>query len=166
MERKKGTGTIEEVTSKPDKNGKLFYKPIIDGKTYNAFDRTEAFNQLKAGDFPAGTVASFEYTETKVGEYTCKNLVELTKVEGAKAEAFVQKTTETRNKTGDQIVRMNALTNAIGFFSLNKEVVAMNLKKGESLNAATDEKMVTQLAETFEKWVKRQSQSLTQNDFQ
>ena len=50
---------------------------------------------------------------------------------------------------------MNALTNAIGFFELNKEIVAMNLKKGDSLNAAISEKMVTRLAEVFEKWVKR-----------
>ncbi len=155
MTELKGTGTIEKKTDTVTRKGDLYYKLKIDNRTYNCFDRTEAFGKLKAGDFPAGTVVSYNYTETVSGENTYKNLTDLVKVEGAKAEAFVKKATETRNKTGDQIVRMNALTNAIGFFVLNKEVVAMNLKKGESLNAAISEDMVTRLAEVFEKWVKR-----------
>ncbi len=155
MSELKGTGTIEEKTDKVTQKGDLFYKLIIDNRIYNCFDRTEAFTKLKAGDFPAGTVVSYNYTETVSGDNTFKNLTDLVKVEGAKAEAFVKKTVDTRNKTGDQIVRMNALTNSIGFFSLNKEVVAMNLKKGDSLNAAISEDMVTRLAEVFEKWVKR-----------
>ncbi len=157
MNKLKGTGTIEEKSDKTTKKGDLFYKLIIDNRIYNIFNRVEAFEQLKAGDFPAGTVVSFDYTESQSadGNTTYKNLQKLYKVEGAKAEAFVKKAAETRNKTGDQIVRMNALTNAIGFFSLNKEVVAMNLKKGDSLDAAVSEDMVTSIAEVFEKWVKR-----------
>ncbi len=154
MEELKGNGTIEEKTDKVTQKGDLFFKLKIDNRTYNCFDRTEAFNKLKAGDFPAGTVVSYNYTETVSGENTYKNLTDLKKVEGAKAEAFVTKKPY-ENKTGTQIVRMNALTNAIGFFDLNKEVVAMNLKKGESLDSAISEDMVTRLAEVFETWVKR-----------
>ncbi len=152
-----GTGVIDEVTTKNGTNG-LFYKLKIDGRTFNAFDSEDAFEQLKVGDFPAGTAVSYQYTQTTKGEYTYKNLAKLSKVEGAQAKEVVQKAvekTEVRNKTGDQIVRMNALTNAIGFLDLNKEVVAMNLKKGDSLDAAISEEMVTRLAEVFEKWVKR-----------
>ena len=155
MEGLRGTGTIDEITTKNGNNG-LFYKLKIDNRTYNCFDSTEAFNQLKAGEFPAGTVVTFNYTETVSGEYTYKNLTDLVKVEGAKAEAFIPKSEpKDYNKTGTQIVRMNALTNAIGFLELNKEVIAMNLKKGDSLDAAVSETIVTRVAEVFEKWVKR-----------
>ncbi len=154
MSELKGTGTIEEKTDKVTQKGDLFYKLKIDNRTYNCFDRTEAFTKLKAGDFPVGTVVSYNYTETVSGENTYKNLTDLVKVEGAKAEAFVPKKPY-ENKTGSEIIRQNVLRTAVQFFELNKHVIAMNLKKGDSLSAGISEDMVIKLAEVFEKWVKR-----------
>ena len=159
------TGVIDELTSKEGKKG-VFYKLKIDGRTYNAFDSTEAFKQIKSGDFPAGTVVNLEYTETVSGEYTYKNLQELFKAKGGEKVGetdtgktiIVEKPTKPyENKTGTQIARMNALTNAINFFALNKEIVAMNLKELPEGKRAegVSEMTVKSLAENFERWVTR-----------
>ena len=155
----KGTGVIEELTYKEGSKG-WFFKLKIDGRNYNVFEKSypageevKAFAQLEAKEFKTGEAIEFEYSEHTVGETTYKNLLKLIKMEAKEAEAVVKKSTETRDKTGTQIVRMNALTNAIGFCELNKEVIAMNLK--EQLNQIIEEKTVLNLAERFENWVKR-----------
>ena len=157
-----GKGAIEELTFKETKSGSWFFKLKIDNRNYNCFEKdfntqanVKAYEQLQAKEFKTGDVVEFEYSEHTTGETTYKNLLKITPLSEKEAQQVVQKTSENRDKTGTQIVRMNALTNAIGFFGLNKEVVAMNIKAGDSLSAGIDEAMVLKLAEKFETWVKR-----------
>ena len=161
-----GTGVIDEITPKEGKKG-AFYKLKIDNRTYNSFDSTESFKKIEAGYFPAGTEVNYEYTETTSGEYTYKNLQDIFKTgrahfketDSETINPFTKPTTvpPKENKTGTQIVRMNALTNAINFFNLNKEVVAMNLAElpKDKQTEGVSEITVKKLAENFETWVTR-----------
>ncbi len=171
MEILNSTGVIEEITSKEGKKG-TFYKLKIENRTYNIFEKNfqtgepiEAFKQIKEKQFTTGDAANFEYTEHDTGETTFKNLLKLFETDktddaklgetdsGVPTGGSCIKKEPYQNKTGTQIARMNALTNAIGFFELNKEVVAINLKAAD-VNSV-NESMVLKLAEKFETWVTR-----------
>lgn len=146
----KGTGVIEEITTKNGKKGE-FYKIIIDGRTYNAFGDTEAFSQLEAKSVKSGTSVGFEYSEHVSGEYTYKNMLKF--VELKESEAKEIKTSVSGNKTGESIARMNSLTNAIGFLNLNKEVIAQNLKELPKDKQIVSEETVLRLADQFYKYI-------------
>ena len=166
-----GTGVIEELTYKEGAKGSWFFKAKIDNRNYNCFEKdfntkkeVEAYAQLKAKEVGTGDVVKFEYSEHKSGDTTYKNLLKIVALDEKQlgetssgtptGESYVPKKPY-ENKTGTQIVRMNALTNAIGFFELNKEVIAMNVKESDGLSAAVSEDLLLKLAEKFENWVKR-----------
>jgi hypothetical protein len=152
-----GNGVIEEILSKEGKKGE-FFKVKINSRMYNSFDLTESFNQLTEKLFKVGEPVDFEYTEHENQGTTYKNLIRLVKLETKEAEKTIQKAVESNengNKTGNQIVRMNSLSNAIGFFNLNKEVAAYNTK-GQPVEAqAVSQDMILKIAEQFENWVRR-----------
>ncbi|GAH08467.1 unnamed protein product, partial [marine sediment metagenome] len=149
-----GTGCIEDLNYKKGSSG-WFYKLKIDGRNYNGFEKDfqtskpiEAYKRLREEEFNLGDEVVFEYSEHEKDGTTYKNLLKISKAEdeqlgetgagvptgGSYVPNFVEKKKEPTYN--DRMVRMNALRHAINFFELNKEVVAMNLKEGDSLNQA------------------------------
>ena len=156
MEEKfEGKGTISEIVTKQGKKGD-FYKIKIDGRTYNAFDNSEAFNQLIDKKVKTGDVVGIAYTESQVGEYVCKNLLNFKSLGEVETKEAVQKSVQVQSsfeKKDSSIARMNSLTNAIGFFALNKEVVAFNLKELPAEVQAISEETLLRLANRFYEYI-------------
>ena len=61
-----------------EKNNKKFYKVTAEGKTYRAFEESDAFQQLNDTEFKIGDNVDIKSNETQVGEYTYRNLESFT----------------------------------------------------------------------------------------
>lgn len=147
-------GTIEEIALKEGKKGE-FYSVKIDLRTYTIFDNAIAFEQLKKKEFSKGETVGFDYTEhasDRMGEpIVYKNIIEFHKIIGQTTvprQATVQPAIDMRET---RICRMNSLTNAIGFFDLNKETLAEQAQASGGFSEVT----VLKLAEKFEEWINR-----------
>ncbi len=134
-----------------EKNGKKFYKITAEGKTYRAFDKTDAFKQLKDGLFKVGDNVSLQYKDNKSGEYTYHNLDTIEKLSGQTAPATPTQTPKAPEKYSLStdtrqiiIVRQNALRHA--------DELAKIYGKGE---AEMPEEMYFKTAEKIEKWIWR-----------
>lgn len=145
MDEINGTGVIEEINQKEGAKG-WFYKLTIGGKTYNTFEKLDAFGQLEDKMFKTGDPVAFDYSEHQSGKTVFKNLIRLRALGAGKkvTTALPQQKLSAPpvNRTGTQIVRMNALTNSMKFFELNKVT-------------PVTEGQVREMAELFEKWVTR-----------
>jgi len=153
-------GVIEDILLKTKDGGKSFYKVRISGKTYNTFPATpdktpiEAFNQLKENQFKVGEIVDFQYDEhpgeTLTGEPVMyKNLNLLCKTVQPKEAPLMPVSGETREQ---RIIRMNCVTNAIGFLNLNKELLISDYVEGTE-RKLLDTKKVLEIADEFRNYV-------------
>jgi len=152
-------GTIEEIALKAGKKGD-FYSVKIGSRTYNIFkDAGPAFEQLQKKEFARDELVGFDYTEhtgdIKGEPVVFKNLIEFHKIAGQPAQP-TQTTTQApvsfqSDMRETRICRMNSLTNAIGFFDLNKEALAEQAQASGGFSEIT----VLKLAEKFEEWINR-----------
>jgi hypothetical protein len=154
-------GTIEEIALKAGKKGD-FYSVKIGSRTYNIFkDAGPAFEQLQKKEFVRDEFVGFDYTEhtgdIKGEPVVFKNLIEFHKITGQSNPIDKISTTgwtpptTTPDMRETRICRMNSLTNAIGFFDLNKEALAEQAQASGGFSEIT----VLKLAEKFEEWINR-----------
>ena len=137
-----------ENLEKVEKNDKVFFKLKAGGKSFTAFEGTEAFKQLMNKEFKLNDEVTLDFT-TAPGTFNGKpveyrNLVKITK-----STAPATKTASDVDWDGKErrMIRMNALRHAIGYFEINES----RLK--EAFPGVIGEQAVINIARKFEEYI-------------
>lgn len=143
-----------ENLEKVEKNEKVFFKVKAGGKSFTAFDSSEAFNQLANKEFKVNDEVTLDFTTTpgtfnnKPIEY--RNLVKITLVKSGVAGSGVTPSASVEvdwDGKERRVIRMNALRHAIGYFDINKE------RMKDEFPGIIPDAAVVNIARKFEEYV-------------
>jgi len=149
-----------ENLERVEKNEKVYYKMKAGGRTFTAFDNSEAFQQLVNKEFKQNDEVTLDFTDTPGGivngkQITFHNLVKITKgvksggptpSSGVKSESGSVEKVDWEGKE-KRMIRMNALRHAIGFFEINES------RMKDAFPNVIPENAVINVARVFEKYI-------------
>lgn len=149
---------IEEISTKKTGAGDTFYKVIADGKTYNAFNETPAFNLLSTSVFMAGSVVELKFEMSKDGKH--KHLIDILAGSGPAPQASKSNPTNPTGATPAAPVDWDGKDRRIArqaCIKASARLVAAAVVPDAGPDMKTFADDVLTIAGEFEKWVYRET---------